>query len=239
MVNIWKYLWVRIIVYILVFIIFSAGTFVGLTAYFIKNLSKQEQVKILLYSKDLEFNLNNKVNNYSIMNIVQSKRNPFLGNKDAKVVIVEYADFQCRFCKQFFPIIRRLTVEYKDKIRFEFRDFPILGDNSVFLAESGKCVNEQGKFFEFHDKIYTSKNKVTKENLFYILNSIGVNIEKFNDCMQNRRYKKLVEDDLESGFRAGVKGTPTIFINGNKLDGVVPYSVLKKVVDRFIELNNK
>lgn len=163
--------------------------------------------------------------------MVDGTTHPTGGSSSAKLTVVEFSDFQCAYCKQLHPVIRRLMVEYKDSVRFVFRDYPFLDDFSVVLAMAGRCAHEQGRFFPFFDRVYGSRTPVTADSLVPIAKSIGLEISQFQICVSSERYKKTVLDDLAIGIKAGVTGTPTLFINGNIIPGAPEYSTLKQIFD--------
>lgn len=167
--------------------------------------------------------------------LVDSVTHPGGGALGSALTVVEFADFQCAYCKQLHPVIRRLMVEYKDSVRFVFRDYPFLDDFSVVLAMAGRCAHEQGRFFPFFDRVYGSPSTVTADSLLPIAKSIGLEISQFQICLSSERYKKTVLDDLAVGIKAGVTGTPTLFINGNIIPGAPEYSTLKQIFESSLK----
>lgn len=168
------------------------------------------------------------------------KDDPFLGNPDAKLVITEFSDFECSNSKDAFPIVRELANLYKDKIKFIFRDFPLseIHPNAFSAAEAGACANEQGKFWAMHDKMFQNQGKLTSDDLKFYAIQIGLDEKKFNDCLDSRKYQIEVTKDLIDGTAAGVSGTPTWFIESEKVEGVIPLESFKKIID-YILTNEK
>lgn len=174
-----------------------------------------------------------------IQEIVLPQDVPFLGNKEAKVTIVEYADFQCPFCKKFHDtIFKNLQKDFIDsnKIKFVYQDFPFLGEESFLAAEAAACAKDQGKYWEFHNRIYevqAGENVGTyiPENLKKLAAGLGLNAEQFNQCLDSHKTKSLVETSYDSAVGYGVEATPTIFINGKKLEGLPKYPTVKKLIE--------
>lgn len=170
-----------------------------------------------------------------------------LGNKDAKITIVEYSDFRCPFCERFFVQVgAQLIKDYVDtgKARFIFRHFAFLGPQSTWAAEASECANEQGKFWEFHDWLYknqapeTDQNFYSKNNLIKYAGQLGLNTNQFASCLNSDKYSQRVADDLASGQAAGVTGTPATFINGTMIVGVKPtqpYDAFKQAIESFLK----
>ncbi len=168
---------------------------------------------------------------------------PFLGDKNAPVVVIEFADFQCPFCgifhKETFP---KFKTDYIDtgKAVFYYQDFAFLGDESQYLAEAGKCAQAQGKFWTFHDYIYENQKGENEgdysiEKLKALAQPLGLDSAQYVQCVESRVYKPDVEAETQLGSSYGVQATPTFFVNGKKVEGAVDYSELKGILDT--ELN--
>jgi len=164
---------------------------------------------------------------------------PVMGNKDAKVKVIEFADFQCPFCEQWFKTVEApMIADYvkTGKIAFYWRDYPFLGTESTDSANAARCANEQGKFWDYHDYLYNNQGQensgtFSKDNLKKFAATLGLDTAKFNDCVDNGKYSKDVATDLSDGQKAGVNGTPTVFINGVPVVGAQPYDQFKSAID--------
>lgn len=170
---------------------------------------------------------------------------PFLGPEGAKVVIVEFSDFQCPFCRSFWrDTLNRIKSEYIDSgksVKFVYRDFPLtsLHPMAVKYAEAGECARDQGKFWEMHDKIFEEQDKLgqgtigayTADDVKKWAIELNLNIFSFNQCLDSGKYTDEVKKDFEDGTRAGVNGTPTFFINGKVTVGAQPFENLKAIID--------
>ena len=166
---------------------------------------------------------------------------PLLGNKNAKVTIVEFSDLQCPFCKRFFDdALPQIKKEYIDtgKVKLVYRDFPLgIHEMAQTYAEAAECAHEQGKFWEMHDKIFgEQKNGVaTVDDLKKWARGFGVKEDQFNTCIDTKKYAEEVAKDLKDGEAAGVQGTPSFFINGKLVVGAVPFSVLEKEIEAALK----
>lgn len=164
--------------------------------------------------------------------IFATEDDPSIGPKDAKVVIVEFMDFQCPACGLAYPVIKQLIRDYSDRVRFVFRDFPItdIHPQALLASMAAQCAHEQGKFFEMHDKIFENQNDISEVNLKTYAVQIGLDSIQFGSCLQTNKYLGEIEQDLQEGYDAGVKATPTFFINGQKVQGAIPLDIFQKII---------
>ncbi len=167
-----------------------------------------------------------------------------LGNKDAKITIVEFADFRCPFCERFDQQSEaQLLKDYVNtgKARFVFRHFAFLGQQSTWVSEAAECASEQGKFWEYHNWLYRNQapesdlNYYSKTNLVKYADKIGLDTAQFSSCINSDKYSKRVADNTAEGQKDGVSGTPTIFINGQKIVGAQPYANFQVVIDGLLK----
>lgn len=167
-----------------------------------------------------------------------------LGNKDAKVTVVEYADFRCPFCERFYTQTeKQLIADYVNagKVRFIFRNFAFLGQQSTWASEAAECANEQGKYWEYYNWLFGNQapesnlNYYSKANLTKYAGQVGLDAVQFASCLNSDKYAKRVADDLASGKAVGVTGTPTTFVNGQKIVGAQPYETFKQAIDALLK----
>lgn len=159
---------------------------------------------------------------------------PSWGPPDAPVTIIEFSDFQCPFCGRFHQdTYDQIRSNYDGKIRFVYRDYPIvqLHPFAEISAEAAECVNEQGKFWEFHDLLLKNQTITSADDVHTLASQLGLSMANYNDCMSTRRYQQEVAKDIQDGNSYGVSGTPTFFINGQPLVGAQPYAVFAAVID--------
>ncbi|NCO88590.1 hypothetical protein AUK04_00035 [Candidatus Roizmanbacteria bacterium CG2_30_33_16] len=170
------------------------------------------------------------------------------GNKNAKVTLVEYSDFECPFCKRFHPTTQELMKTYGDKIRLVFRDYPLpFHQNAQKEAEAGRCIAELGgsdAFWNYADKIFeqttTNGTGFALTDLGPLATEVGVNQQSFQQCLDTGKYTKAVKDEMADGNAAGVNGTPTTFVidsNGKTqmLVGAQPVDAFKTVIDQILK----
>lgn len=168
-----------------------------------------------------------------------------LGDPKAPVTIVEFGDYQCPFCGKFFnenePLLREEYIK-TGEVKMVYRDFAFLGPESQGAALASQCAAEQGKFWAYHDELYKAEIADRKENngnisavfLKSLAGKLGLDQAKFDSCLDSQKYKLEVEKDYDDGVAAGVRGTPTTFVNGKLLSGAAQYSTLKKLIDEAL-----
>jgi protein-disulfide isomerase len=163
---------------------------------------------------------------------------PSRGPENAPVEIVEFSDFQCPFCLSAFPTVNKVLAEYGDKIRFIYRHYPLPNHpNARPAAEASACAAEQGKFWPYHDRLFSSAGKISESELKEHAVALGLDASSFNACVDSRKYQQDVEDDIEAANEIGVNGTPAFFVNGRALNGAQPFEAFKRMIDE--ELNKK
>ena len=166
----------------------------------------------------------------------------FIGNERAKVTIVEFSDFQCPFCRTFWNgAYQQIKKEYIDtgKARFVYRDFPLSFHPAAMpAAQASQCAKDQGKFWEMHDKMFSEQEKLGQGTIQFGVSDIkkwasqiGLDTNKFNQCLDSEKYKLEVEKDMADGSAYGVSGTPTLYINGNPVVGAQPFLVFKEIIE--------
>ncbi|MFA5945536.1 MAG: thioredoxin domain-containing protein [Patescibacteria group bacterium] len=153
--------------------------------------------------------------------------------KKAKVVVVEYSDFQCPFCGQHHPSLQQMVKDYGDQVVWVMRNFPLtsIHPNAEPAANAAECASEQGKFWEFGDTLMANQTSLSDDYYKTVAGNLKLNMKKFNDCYASRKYQSVIDADAASGQTAGVNGTPATFINGQLVSGAVPYSTLKSMID--------
>lgn len=159
---------------------------------------------------------------------------PFLGPTDAPITLVEFADFQCPFCKQFFTdTLTPLMNAYPNQIKFVFKNFPLSSHPMAEpAAEAAMCAFEQNKFWEMYNLLYTADQSTFSVSLFKTYaQSLGLNTTQFDTCLDSSKYSSTIQSDVNDGTSYGVTGTPTFFINGFILAGNQPIDTFKTMID--------
>jgi protein-disulfide isomerase len=162
------------------------------------------------------------------------------GSKDAQVFLIEYSDYQCPYCEQFFPTAQQVLKEYGNKVAWVYRQFPLeqIHPNARPSAEASECVAALGgndAFWKFTDLIFGNQAKYLT-NLQTAAVDAGVNGAQFKDCFASTKYKDRVDSQLQGGVTAGVNGTPANFIINNKgqgwlIPGALPFAQIKTTID--------
>lgn len=170
---------------------------------------------------------------------VETDDDPQVGPHDALLTIVEFSDFQCPFCKDAFPIIKDLLASHGDKIRFIYRDFPVqsLHPLAQTAAEAGECAHAQGKFFPYHDKLFINQDSLTSNSFVAFAQELNMDVAAFSTCLTKHTFTQEVNQDYSAGVTAGVTGTPTFFVNGRRVPGVIPRDIWEKIYQSVVAPN--
>lgn len=173
---------------------------------------------------------------------------PLLGNKNAKVTIVEFSDFQCPFCKSYFDQTHQQIIDQyvkTGKAKFAYRHFPLVSihPNAQKAAEAAECANEQGKFWEYHDLLFNEQDtwsplagtQAADKFVSYATGNLGLNPSQFQDCLQSDKYKADVDEDTAFAGEIQVNATPSFFVNGVRVVGAVPFAELQKIIDEELK----
>jgi protein-disulfide isomerase len=157
---------------------------------------------------------------------------PFKGPAQAPVTIVKFEDFHCSFCKGAQATLAELESRYTGKVKVVHRDFPIdqLHPQARKLHEAARCASEQGRFWAYHDALYT-RMPVKPEEVKTVAREVGLDLPAFEQCLAGDKYQAAVQKDVEEGTRAGVTGTPAFFINGRLIEGAQPLESFARVID--------
>lgn len=168
-----------------------------------------------------------------------------MGDPKAPVYIVEYGDFQCPYCLKFWNETEpQLIEEYVNtgKVYFEYRAFPILGPESFTAAEGVYCAGDQGMFWQFHDTLFTNwtgenVGDFTQEKLVQYAEALDLDMQEFESCLSEGKHSGTVEQDRAQAEADGVYATPTLFINGVKVEGAQPFEILKEYIEDALNGN--
>jgi protein-disulfide isomerase len=157
---------------------------------------------------------------------------PVMGPASAKVTVVAFSDFQCPFCSRAVPTLHQIEQDYKGKIRVAFKNMPLpFHDKAHLAAEAALAANEQGKFWEMHDKLFANQQALDRPNLEKYAEELGLNMAKFKAALDTGKFKDRVDREAKEGNAVGATGTPTFFINGHILVGAQPVDAFKSAID--------
>jgi protein-disulfide isomerase len=163
------------------------------------------------------------------------------GPQNAKVLVVDYSDFGCTHCRNFaLDAGKRLRSEYEasGNVRFEFKHFIINPPDTANAANAAECAADQGRFWDYHDLLFSqqgvSQSPFAKTALKQYAKQLGLNLQQFDDCVDRDTHLEKVYRDASAGRNAGIKGTPTFFINGKMIAGELPYPQLKSEVEAVL-----
>ena len=182
------------------------------------------------------------------MDTFLSNGSPILGDPNAPITLVEFGDYQCHYCNVFFQSIEKDIVKnYVDtgKVKIIFKDYNIIGEDSVIASQWAHCANDQGLFWEYHDILYsnwTGENNgwASSENLAIFAQQIDLNMNKWSECMKKGSHSQIILKSNDDARTLELTGTPAFFIINSegkvsKLFGAQPFEVFKKIFDSQLE----
>ena len=148
-------------------------------------------------------------------------RDHIQGPIDAPVVLLEYGDYECPFCGEFHPVIKAIQEQMGEKLCFAFRNFPLPNSHphAIHAAGAAEAAGAQGQFWEMHDLLFENQDALEDEDLLRYAVTLRLDAHRVMADVQADRHSGRIRQDFKSGTRAGVNGTPTLFINGERYDG--------------------
>lgn len=160
---------------------------------------------------------------------------PSFGPANAKVTIVEFSDFQCPYCSKAAEVTNQVKAKYGDKVRLVFRHFPLsFHQDAKPAAEASLAAHAQGKFWEYHDKLFANQQKLDRVSLESYAEQAGLDMKQFRDSLDDSRYEKRVEADLEMGTEVVVEGTPTMFVNGERVPNPTDFGSVSQLIEKLL-----
>lgn len=158
---------------------------------------------------------------------------PVRGAAEAPVTVVEFSDFHCPFCKRAQTTLTQILERYPGKVRHVYRDFPVEGlhPQARQAAEAARCAHDQGKFWDYHDMLFTNSPRAAPDDLRRYAEQVGLDVPTFERCVSTGAHRATVQRDLEEGARLGVTGTPAFFVNGRLLSGAQPLDAFAGVIE--------
>lgn len=172
---------------------------------------------------------------------ISLKDTPVRGLPDAPVVIVEYADYECQYCQQIQPVLDKLLADYKGKVAFAFKDFPLpMHAHAQKAGEAAHCAQVQGKYWEFHDLLFTTRQYETSK-LKESAQALKLNVESFNKCLDSGEQAETVKKQFEESQALGLPGTPAFFVNGRLINpnGTVSYETLRQLIQEELAASSQ
>jgi protein-disulfide isomerase len=214
-------------------------------AYFALNNLNQEKLLVFEEAQEIEQSPESQKLKKEVFT---ANASPYLGDENAPITMVEFGDYQCFFCNRYFHETEHEVLKnYVEtgKVKILFKDFTIIGPDSINAAHATHCANEEGKFWEYHNILYnnwTGENNgwASSENLFKFAKEIGLDTDNFSECMLEARYQDMIIASNNDAKALGIDGTPGFFIIGpdneiTRIGGAQPYDVFKRIFDS--ELN--
>jgi protein-disulfide isomerase len=171
---------------------------------------------------------------------VSTEGSPLLGPQAAPIKIVEFSDFQCDYCAMVGLTLRQIREIYKDNVQIVWKNLPItsIHRNAMDAALAAQAAYKQGKFWEFHDKLFENQDQLDPESLKHYAAEVGLNSSQFETDRQSSEAKRRVDEDITQAQSLGVTGTPTFFINGHLLVGTQPLSKFADVINAELRRQN-
>lgn len=160
-----------------------------------------------------------------------------LGSSNATIQIVEFVDFECPYCQESYAVIRGLATEYGDRIHYVFRHYPVevLHEHAEESAIASVCAAEQDKFWPYHDRLFQNQSQLDDDSLRQHALSVGINVDMFDRCRTSEAARATVLRDVADGNALGVRGTPTWFINGERVEGAIPETVFRQIIEALLQ----
>jgi len=161
---------------------------------------------------------------------------PATGPANAKITLVEFSDFQCPYCSKAVLQIAATLKAYPNDVRLIFKQYPLDSHPQAMIsAQASLAAQAQGKFWQLHDLMFANRTKLSRENIMRWAKDLGMDLNRFMNDMESAETKKTVLKDQADGDKAGVEGTPTFFINGQRYNGDLAPESIKPVIDAEIK----
>jgi protein-disulfide isomerase len=156
---------------------------------------------------------------------------PSQGTKGAPIILIEFSDYECPFCQQANSVIDNILHDYSGKILFIYKDFPLedLHPHALKAAEAANCASEQNQYWQMHNLLFSTQDKLTIVDLKQDAVQLGLNVAQFNTCLDNEKYADAIRKSISDGLLAGVNATPTFFVNGDRVVGGNPDALRQSI----------
>lgn len=158
------------------------------------------------------------------------------GNKKAEVMLIEFSDFQCPYCSKAHETIKQLVKDYNGKVAWVYKHFPLdsLHPFARQAAGASECAAEQDKFWDYADELFLNQALFSQDYFSQAASKLGLNKDKFDQCLASGKYAKLVQENEQEGLSVGVDGTPGTYVNDVLIKGAQPYENFKQVIDSLL-----
>ena len=160
---------------------------------------------------------------------------PSLGPQDAEIVLVEFSDYQCPYCKRWYDqVYQPLLAAYPGKIRLVYRNLPLtsIHPDAMSAAVAGLCAGEQDSFWQFHDKLFSNEYGLGSSAYTRYASDLDLDTAAFEACLDSGKFDQFIQEDMDFSLNLGVQSTPTFFVNGLAIVGAQPLNVFKQVIDK-------
>jgi protein-disulfide isomerase len=157
----------------------------------------------------------------------------YIGNKDAKVTIIEFGCYSCHYTKEAEPTVQRVLKKYDGQILYVYKDFPlsITHANAFPAAEAAHCALDQGKYWEYREYLFANQQQQLTEDLIGYAADLNLNTDAFKNCLNTQKYQSIVEENYQEGIDSGITVTPTFFINNKTIVGAKDFKEFKKIIN--------
>lgn len=158
----------------------------------------------------------------------------YKGSPDAKVIIIEFGCYSCHYTKMVEPTVQKVIEHYGDKILFVYRDFPLTltHENALLASEASHCACDEEKYWEYREYLFSNQPKQYYDDLLSYAREVGLDEKKFKECIDDEKYKELVNKNYQTGLDSGITVTPTFFINNQTLVGAKDFKDFKRAINK-------
>lgn len=159
------------------------------------------------------------------------------GNQDAPLTLIEYGDYECPYCGMAYPIVKRIQKHFGDRLRFIFRNFPLIDSHphAGIAAMTAEFAATKGKFWEMHDILYENQTSLELPDLMKYAKSLNIASDELKISIENELFAQKIQNDFIGGVKSGVNGTPTFFINGTRFNDSYEYENLVRALNQTLE----
>ena len=197
----------------------------------------QEQAAEVIKGLKERFKIKKQLPFYKVA--VEAADSPRKGAADAPIEIIEFSDFGCPFCSMAADNVMKVKEKYGDKVSVVYRHFPLpMHPEAIPAALASECARDEGKFWEYHDKLFADQKKWTAEDLKGYAKELQLDEAKFATCLDTSAKQARLDKDMEDGTAVGMTGTPGFFINGVPLQGAVPVEAFDEIIEQMLAGKN-